>query len=75
MNSFKDVILIAIINRCNFGKGNGWIIGVDLSGQVKYNLQDWSGSYSGVTSVNEIGGRLFLGSINMHTVGAIDPPE
>ncbi len=53
----------------------GWIIGVDLSGQVKYNLQDWSGSYSGVTSVNEIGGRLFLGSIKMHTVGAIDPPE
>ncbi len=53
----------------------GWVIGIDLTGQVRYSMQDWSGTYSGVTSVNEIDGRLFLGSIAMHTVGAIDLPE
>ena len=53
----------------------GWVIGVDLTGQVRYSMQDWSGAYFGVSSVNEIDGRLFLGSIAMHTVGAIDLPE
>ena len=53
----------------------GWVIGIDLSGQVRHSMQDWSGTYSGVTSVNEIDNRLFLGSIVMHTVGAIDLPE
>jgi sugar lactone lactonase YvrE len=53
----------------------GWVIGIDLTGQVRYSMQDWSGTYSGVTSVNEIDGQLFLGSIAMHSVGAIKLPE
>jgi hypothetical protein len=53
----------------------GWVIGIDLTGQVRYSMQDWSGTYSGVTSVNEIDGQLFLGSIAMHSVGAINLPE
>ena len=53
----------------------GWVIGIDLTGQVRYSMQDWSGTYSGVTSVNEINGQLFLGSIAMHSVGAINLPE
>ena len=46
----------------------GWVIGLDADGKVKYNLQDSSGLYTNITSVNEFVGHLNLGSIEMHSV-------
>lgn len=52
----------------------GMIIGVDVDGNVVHNLQDPSGAYGSITSVNEIEGYLYLGSIIMTSVGRIAAP-
>lgn len=49
----------------------GWVIGVDAEGRVVRNLQDPSGGYGTVTSVNEFDGALYLGSLAMTSVGRI----
>jgi len=53
----------------------GWIIGLDANGQVKYNLRETSGTYSTITSVNEFDCRLYLGSIEMRSVGRVKRPQ
>jgi hypothetical protein len=52
----------------------GWVIGLDVNGQVKYFLQDKSLSYTSITSVNEFDSYLYLGSIEMHSVGRVKLP-
>jgi sugar lactone lactonase YvrE len=52
----------------------GWIIGLDTDGRVLHNLQDPSGSYGSITSVNEFDGKLYLGSVTMNSVGRIAAP-
>jgi len=47
----------------------GWAIGVDTDGQIRHNLQDRSGKLFTITSVNQIDGTLYFGSIVMDTVG------
>jgi sugar lactone lactonase YvrE len=47
----------------------GWVIGVDEQGKIVHNLQDSSGEYGTITSVNEYGNELYLGSIVMTSVG------
>ncbi len=52
----------------------GWVLGLDEQGQVRHNLRDTSGAYTSVTSVNEFGGQLYLGSIAMKAVGCMPTP-
>ncbi len=52
----------------------GWVLGVDIDGNVVYNLQDPSGSYGMVTSVNRFDGYLYLGSIATTSVGRVAAP-
>lgn len=40
----------------------GMVIGLDTLGAVVYNLQDSTGNYHSITSVNEYDGYLYLGS-------------
>jgi sugar lactone lactonase YvrE len=47
----------------------GWVIGVDTTGTIVYNLQDPRGGYYSITSVNEFDNKLYLGSIVMSSVG------
>ncbi len=52
----------------------GFLIGLDLNGKVRYNIQDPAGGYNTVTSVNQFGDSLYLGSIAMHSVGRLPVP-
>ncbi len=49
----------------------GWVIGVDTEGEIVHNLHDPSGGYGAITSVNELEGHLYLGSISMSSVGRL----
>jgi sugar lactone lactonase YvrE len=51
-----------------------WALGVDEQGQVRHSLRDASGTYASVTSVNEFGGHLYLGSIMMKAVARVQVP-
>ena len=53
----------------------GWIIGVDLDGKVRYSLQERTGRYAAITSVNEFDGQLYLGSLGMTAIGRVDAPR
>lgn len=52
----------------------GWVIGVDIDGNVIHNLHDPQGSYGMVTSVNQFDGQLYLGSIVATSVGRVTTP-
>ena len=52
----------------------GWVLGVNLEGKVVHNLQDPSGTYGTITSVNEFDGQLYLGSVAMTSVGRFGKP-
>ncbi len=52
----------------------GWTIGMDVNGQVVNNLQDPSGHVYTVTSVNEIDGTLYLGSLVMPALATLPAP-
>ncbi len=51
-----------------------WVLGIDLQGNVIYNLQADDIPYSTITSVNEFDDVLYFGSIGMDTVGYIPIP-
>jgi sugar lactone lactonase YvrE len=51
-----------------------WVLGLDAQGQVRLSLRDTSGVYASVTSVNEFGGHLYLGSIMMKAVARVQIP-
>jgi hypothetical protein len=53
----------------------GWVIGVSPEGQVLHNLQDPTGEYGFITSVNEFDGQLYLGSVAMTSVGRVPVPR
>jgi len=42
---------------------HGFVLGVDGSGQVQYNLQDPDGSFAEITSVQQFGDVIYLGSL------------
>ncbi len=52
----------------------GWTIGLDTAGRVTKNLQDGSGRIYAVTSVNEIDGRLYVGSLVMPALATLPAP-
>ena len=47
----------------------GFVIGLDLEGNVVHNLQDMTGTFHHLTNAIEIGGSLYLGSLRMESVG------
>jgi hypothetical protein len=49
--------------------------GLDHDGNVVHNLQDHTGHYHTVTSVNEADGYLWLGSLTQPYVAGIAVPE
>jgi hypothetical protein len=52
----------------------GFVLGIDLEGRVIYNLQDPSASFSQITSVQEHGGMLYLGSLVEDAIGRLPVP-
>lgn len=52
-----------------------WIIALNHNGEVVHNLQDHSGRYYTVTSVNEADGYLWLGSLTAHSVARVSSPR
>ena len=49
-----------------------WVVGIDTTGVVQYNLQSPVGDYGAITSANAFGDYLYLGSIRMTNVGRIE---
>lgn len=41
----------------------GFILGLDGNGKIRYNLQDPSGKFSEITSVQQLGKTLYIGSL------------
>jgi sugar lactone lactonase YvrE len=56
-------------------KNYGFILGLDQNGNVIYNLQDPTGSFSQITNVVQHNGYLYLGSLVESAVGKIAVPE
>ncbi|MEL6863734.1 MAG: SMP-30/gluconolactonase/LRE family protein [Bacteroidota bacterium] len=50
----------------------GFILGLDQNGQIKYNLQDPNGKYAQISSVQQFGDKLYLGSLAENGVGVFD---
>ncbi|CAA0082249.1 Uncharacterised protein [Zhongshania aliphaticivorans] len=48
----------------------GFVMGLGIDGEVKFNLQSASGVYHTVTSVNEYDGYVWLGSLAMPSIAA-----
>ena len=55
-------------------KNYGFVLGLDSNGKVIHNLQDPAGSYAQITSVEEHGGMLYLGSLVEDAIGRVPVP-
>jgi sugar lactone lactonase YvrE len=53
----------------------GFVLGINLEGRVTHNLQDPTGSYAQITSVQEHGGILYLGSLVEDAIGRLPVPQ
>jgi sugar lactone lactonase YvrE len=51
-----------------------WVLGVDTSGTVRHHLRETAGRYANVTSVQEVDGVLWLGSLFGRAVGRAQAP-
>lgn len=55
--------------------GEGYILGLDLDGNIVFNMQDPSGAvYPNTTSVIEYDGKLYIGSYSANGLGRISVP-
>ncbi|MBT8141321.1 MAG: SMP-30/gluconolactonase/LRE family protein [Gammaproteobacteria bacterium] len=50
----------------------GFIVGLDMQGNVTHNFQDPDGKCSSITSVNQFGNTLYLGSLNMQAACTLE---
>lgn len=55
-------------------KPYGLVLGLDTEGRIIHNLQDPSGSYQQITSVQQHDGMLYLGSVVEDAVGRLPVP-
>jgi len=55
-------------------KPYGFVLGLDESGKVTHNLQDPRGGFSPVTSVVEVDGTLWLGSLSATSLARMKAP-
>jgi sugar lactone lactonase YvrE len=51
-----------------------FILGVDATGKVRYNLQDPDGKFAQISSVQERDGFLYLGSLGENGIGRVARP-
>ena len=51
-----------------------WVLGVDGQGRVRHHRREVAGGYANVTSVQEVDGELWLGSLFGHTVARVPVP-
>jgi sugar lactone lactonase YvrE len=51
-----------------------FILGIDYTGEIAYNLQDPDGGYPKITSVKEFGEYLYVGSIDATALGRVRIP-
>jgi sugar lactone lactonase YvrE len=51
---------------------HGFVVGLDIQGNVKTTLQSNDGGFHNITSANEFDGKLFVGSIAMRSVGMLE---
>ena len=56
-------------------KNYGFILGLDSSGKVVYNLQDPTGVFGQITNVLEHNGKLYMGSLSEDAIGVIPVPR
>lgn len=52
----------------------GWVVAISAESLVKYNLRDTSGRCYSITSANDLGGSLLMGSIVMDRVCRLSLP-
>ncbi len=52
----------------------GFVLGIGADGEVRHNLQDPAGGYAPITSVEEVDGTLWLGSLAANGVGRMPRP-
>ena len=53
----------------------GFVLGLNEKGSILYNLQDPTGKFYGISSVQEAGGTLYMGSLEAGGVGKIAIPD
>ena len=53
----------------------GFVLGLDADGQVVHNLQDPSGAFAQISSVEEHNGHLYLGSLVEDSIGRVSVPN
>ena len=51
---------------------HGFVVALDVEGNVKTTLQSNAGGFHNITSANEFDGKLFVGSIAMRSVGMLE---
>jgi hypothetical protein len=51
-----------------------WVLGVDAQGRVRHHLREVAGGFANVTSVQEVDGALWLGSLFGRTVARVPVP-
>lgn len=51
-----------------------WVLGVDAEAQVRHHLRELAGGYANVTSVQEVNGELWLGSLFGRSVARVPLP-
>lgn len=52
----------------------GFVLGIDGAGSVIHNLQGPSGNYAPITSVEQFGDTLYLGSLTARAIGTVPAP-
>lgn len=56
-------------------KRYGFILGLDQNGKVIYNLQDPKGGFAQISSVQQFGNQLYLGSLAEEAIGVLSIPK
>ena len=72
---FIRKILMRLPESASAPKDDGFVLGLDIDGRVIHNLQDPSGSYVQITSVQEHDGMLYLGSFVDDAIGRLPVPQ
>ncbi|MCL7411868.1 MAG: SMP-30/gluconolactonase/LRE family protein [Methanosarcinaceae archaeon] len=72
---FIRKILMRLPESANAPKNDGFVLGLDIEGNVIHNLQDPSGSYVQITSVVEHDKMLYLGSLVEDAIGRLPVPK
>jgi sugar lactone lactonase YvrE len=72
---FKRKIFMRLPESASAPKNDGFVLGLDIDGRVMHNLQDPSGSYVQITSIEEYDGMLYLGSAVEDAIGRLPVPQ